>query len=326
MKIFILLGALCAAPVLADPLESRTRPDSHGPIGLMGEHIHAAGEWMFSYRFMSMRMGGSRDGDSDISRSDVLQDYMVTPTSMRMDMHMLGAMYAPSDRVTWMFMVPYVKNSMNHVTRMGVRFTTESEGLGDVTVSALLPVYRGDGRELHVTLGASLPTGTTNARDDTPAGSDMPLPYPMQLGSGTVDLRPAVTWTRRGTAWSGGVQAGAVLRLGRNSEGYSLGDRYTVTGWSARRVSPGVSASLRVQATRWEDIDGDDDRLNPAMVPTADPHLRSGTRVELAAGLNLVLPGRHRLAAELGTPVYEYLDGPQMETEATVTVGWQFAF
>ena len=36
--------------------EERTagRPDSHAPIGVMGDHMHKEGEWMVSYRFRYM--------------------------------------------------------------------------------------------------------------------------------------------------------------------------------------------------------------------------------------------------------------------------------
>ena len=30
--------------------------DSHGPISIMGEHIHKKNEYMFSYRLMKMEM------------------------------------------------------------------------------------------------------------------------------------------------------------------------------------------------------------------------------------------------------------------------------
>jgi len=32
-----------------------------------------------------------------------------------------------------------------------------------------------------------------------------------------------------------------------------------------------------------------------------------------------------RIAAEFGAPVYQNLDGPQLQTDWTVTVGWQLA-
>ena len=35
---------------------ARARPDSHAPIGVMGEHGHKAGEMMLAYRFMAMDM------------------------------------------------------------------------------------------------------------------------------------------------------------------------------------------------------------------------------------------------------------------------------
>lgn len=38
---------------------------------------------------------------------------------MTMDMHMLGAMYAPTDRVTLMLMANYLEQNMAHVTYRG---------------------------------------------------------------------------------------------------------------------------------------------------------------------------------------------------------------
>ncbi|MEK6223287.1 MAG: hypothetical protein N2A97_00300 [Thermodesulfobacteriales bacterium] len=102
------------------------------PIGVMGGHTHHAGGLMLSYRYMYMSMDGNRIGTNRVSNQRVLQDFMVTPTDMDMQMHMFGLMYAPTDYITLMGMIPYVKKSMNHLTRSGVRFKTESEGLGDI--------------------------------------------------------------------------------------------------------------------------------------------------------------------------------------------------
>jgi hypothetical protein len=78
-----------------------SRPDGHAPINVMGEHYHKKGEWMLSYRYMNMRMSGSRQGHNDVKNTDVLTDFPVTPTDMTSNMHMLSLMIAPSDRVTW---------------------------------------------------------------------------------------------------------------------------------------------------------------------------------------------------------------------------------
>lgn len=93
--------------------------------------------------------------------------------------------------------------------------------------------------------------------------------------------------------------------LGRSDRDYSLGDRLDRTAWLARRWSDWLSTSLRVSGLMWGNIDGADPRLNPNMVPTANPNLRGGERVGLSYGVNLLLPAflpgleGHRLALEI---------------------------
>ena len=70
---------------------------SQAPASVMGEHVHPNGEWMVSYTYMLMNMDGMRDGTDDLSDQDILQDFMVTPLHMTMEMHMVGAMYAATD-------------------------------------------------------------------------------------------------------------------------------------------------------------------------------------------------------------------------------------
>jgi len=87
------------------PAES---PDSHGPIGMMGDHTHNQGEFMFTYRYMRMFMEGNRDGTNNLSKSDVLRDFFVTPTEMTTQMHMFGFMYGLNQTATLTAMIPYV--------------------------------------------------------------------------------------------------------------------------------------------------------------------------------------------------------------------------
>jgi len=95
------IGGLLLAP--CSLIAQHTSPQHHdqahafAPIGVMADYTHEMGEWMFSYRSMHMEIIGNRDGDSRVSNSDVLADYMVSPTDMRMNMQMVGLMYAPTD-------------------------------------------------------------------------------------------------------------------------------------------------------------------------------------------------------------------------------------
>ena len=83
---------------------------------------------MIGYQLMVMSMDGNLDGGQQISPEEVLQDFMVSPTHMRMEMHMFEVMYAPTDDLTLMGMVPYIRQSMDHLTRRGTSFATDSEG------------------------------------------------------------------------------------------------------------------------------------------------------------------------------------------------------
>lgn len=82
----------------------------------------------------------------------------------------------------------------------------------------------------------------------------------------------------------------------------------------------------------WGNISGADPALNPAIVPTADPNLRGGNRLDLLFGLNFLVPKGlkfikgQRFAIEMGFPIYQDLDGPQLETDFVLTAGWQYAF
>ncbi|MBC2600557.1 transporter [Puniceicoccus vermicola] len=332
------MALLSSALVLADEAtQSNTddwtsdRPDGHAPIGVMSDHMHHKGEWMLSYRFMYMDMDGMRNGTDNLSSQDVFAEgYMVSPKKMTMEMHMLGAMYAPSDDITLVAMVPFSRKDMDLETKMGMDFSTESSGLNDISIGGLYRLASWDQQTIHAGLSLSLPTGSTDERDDTPMGSNQVLPYPMQMGSGTYDLLPTVTYLGQTECWSWGAQLGGALRMGRNDEGYSLGNRGNATSWIAREWADWVSSSFRIDGSIWGNIDGANDDLNPMMIPTADPKNQGGKRVDLALGFNFYKPdGRlagNRLGIEVGAPVYQDLDGPQMKTDWTVTAGWQYAW
>lgn len=318
-------------------------PDDHAPIGVMGDHNHGKGEWMASYRYSRMEMDGNRDGDSRISRASVLNNFVVAPLDMTMEMHMFGLMYGASDSLTIMGMLPYIRKSMNHVNRMGTYFETETEGVGDFKLSGIYTLYDSGSNSAHpnnhshrskhnllFNFGVSLPTGSVDERGDTPAGSNQKLPYPMQLGSGTFDPLLGLTYTSKYDRWSWGGQIGTVLRFGTNSEGYRLGNEYSATTWIARDVTEYASISFRLDGKSWGNIHGSDQDLNPMMVPTARTDLRGGERVDALVGLNLYKPSGslsgNRLALEFGVPVYQRLDGPQLETDYRLMLGWQLAF
>ena len=149
----------------------------------------------------------------------------------------------------------------------------------------------------------------------------------MQIGSGTWDLLAGATYSGYAASWSWGGQASGVIRLqDENDNGYALGDIGQVTGWLARQLHAQLSVSARLAYIHWGNVDGADPSLNPKMVPTADPDLRGGERMDIGLGMNWLHASGHRLAIEWLEPVWQDLSGPQLKSDGMLQVGWQKAF
>ncbi len=358
MRSFILGAAMAAAVSTSAFADGNTIAKNHAPIGVMGDHLHKQNEVMFSYRFMRMDMAQSRIGKDNITPQAIVTTVpnrfagapmqpptlRVVPLEMTMDMHMLGAMYAPTDWLTLMAMGTILNNNMDHVTYQGGmgttilgNFQTGSSGIGDTQIAGLVRLFQDDGNKVshraHLNLGLSLPTGSIQQTDQilTPMGTTPSprLPYPMQLGSGTFDLRPGVTYNGMTKEFSWGLQYQATLRAGENDESYSLGDRHDATGWVLWGPADWIAFSGRL-AFRAQDPINNIDPLIIAPVQTANPDFHGGDRIDVGAGINLagqhgVLKG-HRFAVEILFPVYQELNGPQLETNWTLNLGWQRAF
>jgi len=332
------VAALAATAVIATPLSAQyewtsSRPDGHAPIGVMGEHTHEHGEFMFSYRFMRMLMDGNRDGTDRLEPSDVHASFMVAPLDMTMTMHMAGFMYAPGDAVTLMAMANWVDRSMSHMTRPGGNFEAASSGLADASISALIGVKQTGSTRVHLNAGVSIPTGSIEETGANPIsmGQAVQMPYPMQLGSGTWDLKPGITVLGMSERASWGLQGMGTLRLGQNSRGYRKGHATDLTGWFAVKPGERLSLSARMLLRRWGNYAGHDHAYHhPMMVPTVREELRGGTRVDIPLGFNIYFPTGplqgHRIAAEWHVPVYQNLNGPQLETDWLLTLGWQKSF
>lgn len=357
------LTGVCALAALALPSLAHAHTvyaDDHAPIGVMADHAHKKGEFMISLRAMHMEMQGNQIGTDGVSADQIVTTVpnrfagmpmqpptlRIVPTEMRTDMYMLGMMYAPSDAVTLMVMANYLEKEMDHVTYQGGMgttvlggFQTNPKAFGDTKVAALFPLIgipdagAMQADELTLKAGVSLPTGSTDetATILTPMNTQptVRVPYMMQAGTGTWDLEPALTYKARRGAIGFGAQAAASIRLDRNKWGYSFGDTFEGTAWVSYRPAQFISLSGRVKARTMGRIDGIDPSIM-GPVQTANPDLQGGERVDALAGVNLVgthgpLAG-HRLGIELGLPVYQDLNGPQMAADWNLTIGWQKAF
>ena len=352
-NIFSLMGVfmLCAASIFAQDssktsayLKSTTKSttkstikstikshsSSHAPIGVMGDHLHSKGEWMLSYRFMSMSMNGNLLKSEDVSDMELYQSYMVAPQSMNMNMHMLGLMYAPSNWLTFMVMGQYVHNEMQLKMMSGMDFTTQSSGISDTKVSVLIKAFSTSHHRMHGTIGVSIPSGSIDVRDDLPMMKNVRLAYPMQIGTGTWDPIIGLTYAGHSKMLTWGQQTSFTSRFSDNANGYNFGQRVEATAWFGVSANRALSFSGRAKFAFVSKIDGADSTLNSMMMPLFNS-LNSGSRiVEGLLGVNYLFTKgvlrNLRIAIEFALPVLQNMHGIQMKREWSGTVGIQYAF
>ena len=305
-----------------------SRPDGHAPISVMGDHMHEMGEWMVSYRYMTMDMESLLKGSDSVAPTMMATGFMpnMLPTEMTMDMHMFGTMYAFSNKWTLMGMLNYLENEMS--MPMG---KMDASGLGDIKVAGLYDLAQwNDGRRVHLKLGLNLPTGSIDEKDSM----SRILGYGMQLGSGTYDLEPAITYLGQTESYSYGAQLGGILRIGENDQDYTLGNKFCASLWGARIITDFLSASAKLDYSSQDEVDGSDSRLDARnmMMPSPgfNPTSQGRDLSTFGLGLNYYFQegglSGHRLAAEWETPIDQKVNGVQLELDSVWTLGWQYAW
>jgi hypothetical protein len=253
-----------------------------------------------------------------------------------MDMHIFDLMYAPTELLTLMAMIPNKTMSMEHLKSDGGVFGQSAAGFGDLEVMGMITLIgdiRKGGNRLILNLGMSLPTGAIDVKyhaDGDPSKPLVLLEYFMQLGSGTYDMMPGLTYLGDSGPWSWGLQSIETFRLGKNDHDYRLGDEYHLSAWTSYGVTDWFAPSLRLDGRSWGNITGADKGLSTNPTPEGRPNLRGGRRVDLLLGINFYAPRGFlkgtRLMIEGGIPVYQNLDGPQLGTAWMLSGGFTYAF
>jgi hypothetical protein len=336
-----LLAALWAG--LAPPVafaERLSAEDVQPPIGVFGEAVHDSGQVKLSYRLQVENQEGLLQGSTRIQPSQIEADYPggSIPLSFRSYAHVIELTWKPTDILTVFVTVPFYERSLEqYVQATGQRYQQSVRGFGDVILNGLYAVFADDVHRVHLNLGLSLPSGSTNETAEAPvgiagvdAGSLQRLPYIMQLGSGTLSLQPGFTYSGRYRLTFWGGQILGVLQAGTNSEGYKAGNEYAISGWVGRRWTHWLRTSFRLKWHQWFDPTGAENQLDPDLSPLADPALQGGRRLDALFGLDFYVGGGRlkgsRISVEAGLPAVQDLSGPQLRTDWLLTVGYQFAF
>ncbi|MGZ8243252.1 DUF3570 domain-containing protein [Methylomagnum sp.] len=318
------------------------------PAGIMfGHMLDKAGDVMVGYRYMyslqsrSMLHGPNNAADpAIIARGCGAGKCSYALSEMSMQMHMLDLMYAPTDWLNLMLMPQFMDMDMKFRVPTGAPPPTgvshshggalghSTGGVGDIGLYALFKLLDAPGHHAHATLGFMAPSGDAGLKMPT---SQTFYDYGMQLGSGTWDFRPSLTYTGHADDWSWGAQVSGVKRLEtHNAYGYALGDMFQSTAWGGYNVLDWLSASVRGVYTAQGKVDGQY-KASASYSGTMDfPANYGGHYWDVGFGLNAtVAEGAfqgNQLGVEWLQPVLDDVHGYQVERKGSLYATWSLMF
>ncbi|MDH5231652.1 MAG: transporter [Gammaproteobacteria bacterium] len=289
---------------------------------------------MFEYGYMRMNMQDMLSNTDILTASDITSmmvdpnKYMMAPTTMSMDMHMLMGMVDLTPKLGVMFMLPYRLSTMSMETAMGDSANMESSGLGDVAISTTYQVND----EITGHFEISVPTGSIDSQGEM-MGSTMRLPYAMQLGSGTYDLKPKIEYITYLEDFTVGLNANYVFHLGDNEAGYHWGNKAFLEARASRNVTNSLIATLKTNYQRWGSIKGADSMIMQVDMmsgkntsPVANPSHYGGASSEVNFELSYIVANSQTVGLDMTYPVYQNLWGPQMKQTLSFGFGYQASF
>jgi hypothetical protein len=320
--------------------------NDQAPAGIMMSHVHEKGQWMFSYRYMYMPAKGIVAGTETIGNEQIFKRYVMAPESMYMHMHMLMCMYGVNNRITLMGMVHYQISTMNMAMyaqpeshRMrgmeemegGMDHSMKTTGPGDTRISALYSLVNVKRHHLMLIMGISMPTGSLYKKGGiNTTYPDRRFPYAMQLGSGTWDLQPGLSYLYVRGRLSLGSQLTGTWHPFYNTVGYKYGDEILFNSWINIQSLNWLSNTLRLQGSYINDISGKDPDLYTEREPSSNPANYGGKYLTAFAGINFYLKNNliknNKFAAEFGIPLYQNLNGVQMCTAYCLQASWSITF
>jgi hypothetical protein len=339
---------------------------AHPPAGVMFGHTLAqAGDVMVGYRYMNSEQdtGIMRHGSHGATDQAIINDVIrlnaakklglvagqpcfpansdsdcsiSRQTAMSMEMHMLDFMYAPTDWLSLMVMPQLINMTMDMTNLQsdpdhGHAGKHVSNGIGDTYMAALVKVFDNDMHHVNVSIGMSAPSGSIEkTMDGLDSNTTTLQDYGMQLGSGTWDFKPSLTYTGQTGSWIWGAQAIAVKRLqDANKQGYTLGDVFQGTAWGGYNFNRWLSASLRGVYTSQGAIRGSSSR-SAVSAPVDFSGNYGGQFWDVGFGLNAMVPdgdfAGHSLGVEWLQPVANQYNGYQLERDGALSVTWGYSF
>jgi hypothetical protein len=153
----------------------------------------------------------------------------------------------------------------------------------------------------------------------------------MQLGSGTWDFKPSLTYTGQIDQWSWGAQFSGTKHLqDKNSSGFAFGDIFQSTAWGSYSLFNWLSASVRGVYTVQGAVKGEFNGLIEKLGPMDYTNNYGGKYWDVGFGVNAFVPSGdlagNNLSFEWLQPVVTDVNGYQLDRNGALSVNWSYAF
>jgi len=289
---------------------------------------HLSSPWLVGYQMKAVKFEGYLNGSKSLSFDDVLwngpseprtsQNFPVLPTIIYQRANLISLGYQFNASWKTQISIPHVHQKTDHISIVKNYdfFIIDTEGLGDITVSANYNWDNDERGAWSLSFGVSLPTGSIDEVGDTPrAAGDQELPYTMQLGSGTYDFPVELNYRNNGLH-DFSVSLSGNIRTGYNDRNYRLGNNVNLNGRYQIELSPTIRTYAELGFRYSGSIRGQDDSLLvnapfPYPASITNPKFYGGKRVDAGLGLSWKFAKDYQLTVEIGKPIYQHLNGPQ---------------
>jgi Putative MetA-pathway of phenol degradation len=295
---------------------------------LSGVAAPETGETSVQFNYSFSRMDKFMEGSTERSLDYIKMNsgYTSLPVTMDMMKYTMTAGYGFSPLLKAFVSVPYIRNTMDMTTNMGMNMTMAPvSGLGDITVMGLYRIYRD--REIRptdaVTLGFGVKTPTGSFTETKASGAFVHAH--MQQGTGSWDPLLSLIYTKMANPFL--LQTDVTYQYTtRNRQGYEFGDSAAVnlSGKYAVVKEFNVTAGLTyLHVGKASDRDGQYTSLTSLM---DDPANTGGNSLWFSPGIQVLPVKNGMIDLKVQVPVWERVNGIQLVSSYRVLAGISYGF
>jgi len=325
------------------------------PMNIPGGGVPETSEFRVKVNPVLMRMDGLLEGRDEVSPEDIIGmpamgKFMAVQRDMNMYMLNASVGYSFTERFFGAIMLMWQKKDMNMLFSPMMKmltktpdFTMKAEGLGDTMLMGKYRLYSDDNlvptNQVSLFVGLSLPTGSINEKNaNHPLNmrKGEQLPYGMQLGSGTLDPSLGLLYQGSSSPLWWGANLTYTGRWYKNSRDYRLGEKYSYDLYAMYQLRYNTLVQFQINGKYEGSIRGEMNELrtglsgravqgkaaSPIMTPLWDNRNYGGHKISATLGLQWQPFAMHIIDINLGLPLFQRLNGPQLKDDYRLGLTW----